>query len=190
MEKIEDFYSLLREENQKYNLISRKSFDRTFRNLVEESKLIYENLLPFNSLIDIGSGAGFPGLIIKLLDPEKEVVLVEPSRKKASFLEKAIKELSLNGIEVIKGDYGYAKKQLKEAGRSFDYLTCIGIRKKEKFVEKPTDFIRKGYAFITGEEEVSRLQSLKKLKDFSWKLIKVFGKEQLFLVIIGKKWEK
>ena len=190
MEKIEAFRKLLEQENRKYNLISRRSFDATFESLVAQSKLIYENIQPFSSLIDIGSGAGFPGLVIKILDDSKEVVLVEPSKKKASFLQMAVKELGLEGVEVLRADFGLARKMMKEAGRSFDYLTCIGIKHKEKFIEKPRDFIKKGYAFITGEAEVERLRRIKKLQNFSWKVVKVFGKERIFLVIITKKWEK
>jgi len=53
------------------------------------------------SLLDVGSGAGFPGLVIKIVRPELSVTLVEPRRKRVSFLRHVIRELKLSGIEVL-----------------------------------------------------------------------------------------
>ncbi|MCI0778967.1 MAG: class I SAM-dependent methyltransferase, partial [Chloroflexi bacterium] len=51
-------------------------------------------------LIDVGSGAGFPGLVLKLLLPELDVVLLEATRKKASFLTWMAEDLGLEGVQV------------------------------------------------------------------------------------------
>lgn len=53
------------------------------------------------SLLDIGSGAGFPGLPIKLAVPDKPVYLVEPRRKRANFLRQVARELKLTGLHVM-----------------------------------------------------------------------------------------
>ena len=53
------------------------------------------------SLLDVGAGAGFPGLVIKIVRPELFVTLVEPRRKRVSFLRQVIRELKLSGIEVL-----------------------------------------------------------------------------------------
>jgi 16S rRNA (guanine527-N7)-methyltransferase len=52
-------------------------------------------------LVDIGSGAGFPGLMIRLLSPETRVILAEPRPRRVSFLETAIRELELEGVAVF-----------------------------------------------------------------------------------------
>ena len=52
-------------------------------------------------LVDIGSGAGFPGLMIKLVAPETEIILAEPRPRRVAFLETAIGELGLRGISVF-----------------------------------------------------------------------------------------
>lgn len=56
-----------------------------------------------DALMDIGSGAGFPGIPIKLVRPEKPVYLVEPRRKRANFLRHVIRELDLTNAHVIEG---------------------------------------------------------------------------------------
>jgi 16S rRNA (guanine527-N7)-methyltransferase len=52
-------------------------------------------------LVDIGSGAGFPGLLIKLISPDTEIILAEPRPRRVEFLELAIRELGLRGISVF-----------------------------------------------------------------------------------------
>lgn len=52
-------------------------------------------------VIDIGSGAGFPGLILKVAEPALRVTLLEARRKKAAFLQRTVTELDLNGVRVV-----------------------------------------------------------------------------------------
>lgn len=65
--------------------------------------LLYLKALPegITSLADIGAGAGFPGLPIKILRPEVELYLVEPVQKKAAFLRSTARRLGLEGVEVL-----------------------------------------------------------------------------------------
>lgn len=51
--------------------------------------------------MDVGSGAGFPGIPLKIIFPKKEVILVEPQRKKANFLREVIRTLKIDGMKVI-----------------------------------------------------------------------------------------
>ena len=51
--------------------------------------------------MDVGSGAGFPGIPLKIISPKKEVILVEPQRKKANFMREVIRTLKIDGMEVI-----------------------------------------------------------------------------------------
>jgi 16S rRNA (guanine527-N7)-methyltransferase len=54
-------------------------------------------------LADVGTGAGFPGLPLKLLVPSLDLVLIESNAKKASFLSECIRELNLTGVDVYRG---------------------------------------------------------------------------------------
>ncbi len=187
MEKKEEFREFLRQENLRVNLISRRSFDRTFSYLWEISSEILRVLEPFSSLVDVGSGGGFPGLAIKLMAPEKRVVLVEPRKKKADFLRRAVERFSLEGVEVVEGDFSLFHKIY--CGSSFDYLTAMGIKRKEAFIREDCRYIKKGYCFVTGENEVERLLSHGKVKKYNTEVRKISGRDKIFLVII-RKWEK
>ncbi len=187
MEKKERFREFLRRENLRVNLISRKSFDETFSYLWEVSRQVLLALEPFSSLVDIGSGGGFPGLAIKIMAPEKKVLLVEPRGKKADFLRGAIEEFSLQGAEVFQGDFLLFHKQ--HCKTPFEYLTSMGIKRKESFIREDCQNIKKGYCFITGKGEVQRLLNHRKVKKYNTEVRKVSGRDKIFLVII-RKWEK
>ncbi len=188
MEKRKRFEQILREENKRINLISRRSFDSTLPYLWNLSEFILQSLEPFSSLVDIGSGAGFPGLAIKLLAPEKRVILVEPRKKKADFLRRVRSSLGLEGLEIVEGDFLLFHK--KYCQDRIDYLVSMGVKKKEGFLREDCGNIVKGYCFVTGEEEVERLLNHKKVKKYNTEVRKIPGRDRLFLLIIRKPWEK
>ena len=72
------------------------------RNIVLDS-FIFRRVLPAETvdLLDIGSGAGVPGLLLKLVDPSLRLVMVESRRHRASFLSAAIRELALSEVAVV-----------------------------------------------------------------------------------------
>ena len=57
---------------------------------------------PDKRLMDIGSGAGFPGIPLKIIFPDKEITLVDSQRKKINFMREVVRLLELKGVEVIK----------------------------------------------------------------------------------------
>jgi 16S rRNA (guanine527-N7)-methyltransferase len=74
-----------------------------FRNTWEEPPSAVPAEQSSATLIDIGSGAGFPGLPIKIYAPEIEVTLIESNQKKATFLREVIRTLTLTNINVFQG---------------------------------------------------------------------------------------
>lgn len=93
--------SLLLCWNRKINLTSIKDLNLIVRRHFLDSIAVVPYLTPAGRLMDAGSGAGFPGLPIKIVLPEKEVVLVESRRKKANFLREFTRRLSIEGVQVI-----------------------------------------------------------------------------------------
>jgi 16S rRNA (guanine527-N7)-methyltransferase len=99
----EKFFKLLLQENQKFNLTRilqpEDILEEHFLDSLAGLKEGYEETGPF--LLDIGSGAGFPGLPLKIFLPHLKVTLLDSSRKKVGFLQLAIKELELEEIEAL-----------------------------------------------------------------------------------------
>ena len=89
LERLQDFVNLLREENERQNLVSRASLDQVWsRHIVDSAQLLRFAPAAAETWLDLGTGAGFPGLIVGLLRPGS-VVLVEGRAKRADFLERA-----------------------------------------------------------------------------------------------------
>ena len=71
-------------------------------------------LLPAGSIADIGTGAGFPGVVLKILNPEHPVVLMDALQKRLSFLQEVCSELGLQGVELV-------HERAEEAGQKKEY---------------------------------------------------------------------
>ncbi|MCP2519218.1 class I SAM-dependent methyltransferase [SCandidatus Aminicenantes bacterium Aminicenantia_JdfR_composite] len=82
---LKKFYLFLEESNKKVNLISRRNFNKTFYTLTFQSIWVGNKISSISSLIDVGSGAGFPGIPIKIYLPSIKIYLVEPNKKKVNF---------------------------------------------------------------------------------------------------------
>jgi 16S rRNA (guanine527-N7)-methyltransferase len=97
--KLENFASLLHEWNQIHNLTGAKTVDAIYVNIMD-------SLFPLTfieqpkTLLDVGTGAGFPGLVLAIALPETEVVLAEPLKKRVSFLKYAAIDLALPNVSV------------------------------------------------------------------------------------------
>lgn len=100
--KLIDFGNLLLEENKRTNLTGA----RTIGELIQEHFL--DSLAPLQfvelaqPIVDVGSGAGFPGIPAAIAFPKKKVVLLEPRAKRAEFLSVAARRLALENVTVIK----------------------------------------------------------------------------------------
>lgn len=94
-EKLQTYLDLLIKWNSRTNLTSIREPERMVQRHFGESLLLGQILTPFQTLLDFGSGAGFPGIPIQLLYPGSKVVLAESQGKKASFLREAVRTLGL-----------------------------------------------------------------------------------------------
>ena len=97
--KLENFASLLHEWNQIHNLTGAKSIDAIYVNIIDSLYPLTFISQP-KSLLDVGTGAGFPGLVLAIAYPETEVVLAEPLKKRVSFLKYAAIDLVLPNVKV------------------------------------------------------------------------------------------
>jgi len=100
-EKFDRFSTLLMEWNGVHNLTGAKTRGEIFANI--EDSLYPTGFIDMpSSILDVGTGAGFPGLILAIAYPNARVVLCEPRNKRASFLKFVAMELGLDNISVVK----------------------------------------------------------------------------------------
>jgi len=87
--------------NQKVNLTSEKDPASFLQKHFFDSLQFSREVAVAHKTLDIGSGGGFPGLPLKLVYPQLNIVLVESQRKRANFLRQVVYELGLQGIDVL-----------------------------------------------------------------------------------------
>ncbi len=105
-EQLEKFYIFafhLLEENEKYNLTAIRSFEGVVKKHFYDS-VIAASVIPKNySVIDVGTGAGFPSLPIAIMRPDLKITSLDSTEKKVNFVKKTAKMLELNNINTIFG---------------------------------------------------------------------------------------
>ncbi|MDF3381804.1 MULTISPECIES: 16S rRNA (guanine(527)-N(7))-methyltransferase RsmG [Sulfitobacter] len=97
-EKLKAFAELVRKWNPKINLVSKSSLDDLWSRHILDSIQIFELAPGPGNWVDLGSGGGFPGIVISILNQEErkfDVVMVESDQRKSAFLRTAIRELDL-----------------------------------------------------------------------------------------------
>lgn len=97
--KLENFSSLLNEWNQVHNLTGAKTVDAIYENIIDSLYPLVFIKKP-QTLLDVGTGAGFPGLVLAIALPDTKVVLAEPLKKRVSFLKYAAIDLELPNVQV------------------------------------------------------------------------------------------
>ena len=182
VEPLLSHYRLMREWSERMNLIARPRFDETFLSLLEVSLFAYRSLPPGPlSVVDIGAGAGFPSLPGKILRPETELLLVEPG-KRALFLEEAVHRLSLSGVHIEKSAFAPLCKERKSL--LADWAVSWGVNRKESLLKEGRKFVKIGFMFITGPNEVEKMKSLP--PSFSLKTVPVPHRDALVLAFLNK----
>jgi len=101
-EKIELYVQEALAFNKKHNLFIRANKNEVFEKDILDCVPLVEKIEKESKILDLGSGGGFPGVVLAILRPDCEVHLLEKSQKKCYFLNKTKDTLKLNNIKVLK----------------------------------------------------------------------------------------
>jgi 16S rRNA (guanine527-N7)-methyltransferase len=146
-------YQLLLRWNRKINLTAIRDPKEILRRHFAESAFLTQILsLGPGTLLDVGSGAGFPGVPLKILSPQTTVVLVESVQKKAAFLKELARELGLPGLEVHAG-------RLESIDYKANWLTMRAVRADQALLaEIHTRIVPRGtIAFLLSKKDAKAL---------------------------------
>ena len=100
--KLEQYAQILIEDGVKLGLIGPREVDRIWDRHILNCAAISELIEDGQSIIDIGSGAGLPGLVLAILNPHSKVTLIEPMQRRCDFLNETVKKLDLKNITILK----------------------------------------------------------------------------------------
>ncbi|MEW6067912.1 MAG: 16S rRNA (guanine(527)-N(7))-methyltransferase RsmG [Nitrospirota bacterium] len=160
------YLSELRRWNKAYNLTGiKKDEDIIIKHFLDS--VLYLKAMPEGELTsaDIGSGAGFPGIPIKITRPEIQMYLIEPSGKKSEFLRHIIRQLGLKKIEVIEKRIEDVKVN-RDMPISIDIAVTRALFSIKDFIKKASHIVKPNGIFILNKgpkvkEEINKLKSIK-----------------------------
>ena len=141
------YYELLVETNKVMNLTAITEPEEVAVKHMVDSLLAYEDGMQGKTLVDVGTGAGFPGVPLKIYCPSLKVTLVDSLGKRLRFLQQVIDELGLKGIrcEHLRAeDAGRSKKHREQ----YDYVTARAVARLSVLSEYCLPLAKKGGQFI------------------------------------------
>lgn len=134
LQKIKDFMRILLEWNKKINLVSKNAeADLEIRHVLDSIQLINFIDGEIKLLVDVGSGSGFPGIILAIVMQEKypltKIVLVESITKKAMYLKDVCFRLCLSNVEIVND------RVENVVFKNVDYITARAVASMDKLLE-------------------------------------------------------
>ena len=143
LNQLEKFYKLLIEWNEKINLTRIIEKDEVYLKHFYDSLTIYKvvNLYNVDTLCDVGTGAGFPGIVLKIVFPNLKITLIDSLQKRVNYLNTIIKELNLDNIEAI-------HSRGEEFKGKYDVVTSRAVANIEKLVGYTMHLVDKKGIFV------------------------------------------
>ena len=158
--KFERYLDLLLEWNEKFNLTAITDKDEIEeKHFIDSISLVKFFDLKGKSLLDVGSGAGFPGIPLAIVEPTSRINLLESNGKRISFLKEAVKELGLSNVEIIQG-------RAEELGtrEKYDFVTARAVKELNILLELCFYLVKVGGQFVAYkssnvDEEISNAKN-------------------------------
>ena len=177
LEQFEMFYKMLIETNKSMNLTAITDEDEVIEKHFIDS-LSCRRVVDMDRIkkcIDVGTGAGFPGIPLKIVYPEIEFVLVDSLNKRVKFLKEVKEALGLDGLEAIHGRAEDLARD-KELRAAFDLCVSRAVANLSVLSEYCIPFVRTNGYFVSykgkkGSEEISNAQNC--MNVLGWKIEKV-----------------
>lgn len=176
------YYDLLFRWNEKINLTAITEYDLVVRKHFIDSALLIKCGIfagsPKRRILDMGTGAGFPGIVLAILCPEDSFVLMDSLQKRIEFLRAVVAELGLSNVEVVHGraeDFG----RNPEYRNKFDFVVSRAVAELPLLLEYCIPFVKKDGYFVSYKgpkygEEIENAENalqeldaeLKKIEEF------------------------
>lgn len=166
LKQLETYAKMLLEYNKKFNLTAiTKQEDIYLKHFYDSLTITKEiDLDQELKVLDIGTGAGFPGIVLKIFFPKLDLILLDSNNKKISFLNEVIKELGLKKIKCI---HGRAEELPTNYREYFDIVTSRAVANLRVLTELSIPYLKVNGYFISlkgkADEELKEAESTLKV---------------------------
>ena len=137
--QLEIYKNFLQQQNKYMNLTRLDDEKNIWSNYFFKSIIVYNSIdfTNINTLLDVGSGSGIPGVVLKLFFPNVKLTLIDSNRKKCYFLQQLIKKINLNNVETI-----WQRIENLSKYRQFDLTTAKALAPVEIVLEMLLPFTK------------------------------------------------
>ncbi len=143
------YYDLLIEWNEKINLTTIVDKDDIIiKHFVDSLALIRLSDLSGKTLIDVGTGAGFPGIPLKIMVPDSKVLLLDSLNKRLSFLDQVISSIGLSGISTLHGRAEDVANDISHREK-YDIVLSRAVANLSTLSEYALPFVKKNGSFVS-----------------------------------------
>jgi 16S rRNA (guanine527-N7)-methyltransferase len=168
LEQFEIYFKFLVEYNEYVNLTAITEEEDVYIKHFYDSILVGQvfDLTTVNSICDVGSGAGFPSIPLKIVYPHLNVTIVDGLDKRITFLKQLVSKLGLTNVNLV---HGRAEEYAKDHRESFDMVTARAVARANILNELCIPLVKVGGNFVSmkgknAEEEINEGNSLSILK--------------------------
>lgn len=146
LNKFDLYEKLLLEWNEKFNLTAIKSDEEVLEKHFIDCLYLFKffELRKHSSFLDIGTGAGFPGMVLAIFKSDVNFTLVESNNKKVTFLNEVRSQLSLNNVTILKGRI----EDLSSLKSSFDYASARAVSQLNILTELAVPYLKVHGTFV------------------------------------------
>ena len=190
LNQLDKYYELLIKWNEKINLTRITGYEDVYLKHFYDSLTIAKvvNLSTKTTLCDVGTGAGFPGVVLKIVYPNLKITLVDSLQKRVNYLNEIVKELGLENIQAIHS----RGEDFKE---KFDVVTARAVANIEKLVTYTMHLVNKNGIFVAMkgnideelthqvEQKLSKKYKIEKIEKF---LLPIESSNRSLIVIKNK----
>lgn len=158
LEQLNIYANFLIEYNKHTNLTSIKDIEEIYlKHFYDSITILKSNIIIDNqTILDIGTGAGFPGLVLKIINPTLNITLLDSNNKKITFLKELTKKLNIE-VELVNKR---AEEYIKDKREYFDIVTSRAVKELNILSELSIPFVKVGGYFIAMkgnyEEELNK----------------------------------
>ena len=192
IENLIKYLDLLIETNKLMNLTAIREeesiLEKHFIDSLLLTKIIREDE---KNIIDIGTGAGFPGLVLSIVYPDKNFLLVDSVKKKIFFINTVIEKI---GLKNVKTSTERAEELIKDNREKFDVALCRGVANLRIILEYLIPFLKVNGRFLPQKLNINELEESKNaLKTLNSEIVNIYNfrlpisrDERIILEIVKK----
>lgn len=152
--KLNEYYNILNEENKKYNLTRIITKEDVYLKHFYDSLTITKIInIKDQSICDLGSGAGFPGLVLAICFPSSNITLIESNSKKSNFLNLVKEKLNLTNVTVLNTRIEEYAKTNRE---KYSVVTARAVAPLKHLLEYGIPLVKKGGYFIAMKSNIEK----------------------------------